>query len=134
MGCQPEQEGCTEKWFKKLEEIQLDSTYVVLLNHSSTLINADRSSLLNLLKLDKRKLSVYDHPDKGPLVVAEIAALKKLLKNHLKTPLMKLMRDQSVITDYIVDQAQDKFVGQFNEDYRIIRKGRIFNLRLRNSI
>ncbi len=129
MGCHPQNEGCAGIWLEKLAEIKSESAYIVMFNHSSTLINSPRSIFLQQLIDNTDSIRIYSQPDRGPLMVADLKSLRKWLKMNAKLSVIKLLKrtDQDVVHKEYDEAGKEKdlMVGYFNEtSYRLIEKGK----------
>ena len=95
LGCSPVDPSCTEQWLKKLAEIKSDdSTYVVLFNHSSVLINQERVPILTQLRSHQppvQLITTRDVYSNNVMMLADLEVIKTLLKRQSQKPINSIL-------------------------------------------
>ena len=93
---------CTEQWLNKLDQIKTneDSSYVVLFNHSSVLINHQRVPLLTLLKKQPSLLISEQDAEGNIMLVADLQIIRTLLKRHSHQAITSIFGDEKVIREF----------------------------------
>ena len=104
LGCSPVDPSCTEQWLKKLAEIKSDdSTYVVLFNHSSVLINQERVPILTQLRSHQPPVQLITTRDvytNNVMMLADLEVIKTLLKRQSQKPINSILSSKDDLKDF----------------------------------